>query len=32
MEDEVDFLPRNPVEDRRYEFRGVSGEGDKEFR
>lgn len=32
-EDDVDFLPRRPVEVRRYtEERGVSGDGDKEFR
>ena len=32
-EDDVDFLPRNPAEPRRYELeRGVKGAGDKESR
>ena len=31
-DDEVDLRPRNPVEERRYELRGVSAEGESEFR
>ena len=32
-EDEVDFLPRNPLDPRRYEEdRGVIGDGDRDVR
>lgn len=31
-DEDVDFLPRRPPEDRRYEPRGVTGEGDIEGR
>lgn len=31
-EEEVDFRPRSPAEDRRYEPRGVIGDGDSELR
>jgi len=31
-EEEVDLRPRKPADERRYELRGVRGEGDKELR
>lgn len=31
-EEDVDFLPRSPAEERLYEPRGVIGEGERELR
>ena len=31
-EEEVDFLPRRPADERRYEERGVTGIGERDFR
>ena len=31
-DEDVDFRPRNPAEERRYDPRGVIGDGESEFR
>lgn len=31
-DDDVDLRPRNPADDRRYDPRGVMGEGESELR